>query len=71
MTNTPASAGDRALDWMALGQMLTVEGAGPTLTAAAGNGSSSTPKLFVHAMSGSTRFERGQIERLGLAQVRY
>ena len=32
-----------ALDWMALGHMLAVEGAEPTLTAAAGNAPSSTP----------------------------
>jgi arginase len=70
--NTPASAGDGALDWMALGHMLAVEGAEPTLTAAAGNSPLLDPGqvvLFAHALSRSTRFERGQIERLGLARV--
>ena len=70
--NTPASASDGALDWMALGHMLAVEGAKPILTAAAGNAPLLDPGqvvLFAHAMSHSTRFERGQIERLGLARV--
>ena len=70
--NTPASAPDGALDWMALGHMLAVEGAEPTLTAAAGNPPLLDPGqvvLFAHALSRSTRFERGQIERLGLARV--
>src|SRR5215207_1080518 len=70
--NTPASASDGALDWMALGHMLAVEGAEPTLTAAAGNAPLLDPGqvvLVAHAMSHSTRFERGQIERLGLARV--
>ena len=70
--NTPASASDGALDWMALGHMLAVEGAEPTLTAAAGNApllDAGQVVLFAHAMSHSTRFERGQIERLGLARV--
>src|SRR5215207_3547285 len=66
--NTPATATDGALDWMALGHMLAVEGAEPTPTAAAGNAPLLDPGqvvLFAHAMSHSTRFERGQIERLG------
>jgi arginase len=70
--NTPATATDGALDWMALGHMLAVEGAAPALTAAAGNAPLLDPGqvvLFAHAMSHSTRFERGQIERLGLARV--
>jgi arginase len=70
--NTPASATDGALDWMALGHMLAVEGAEPALTAAAGNAPLLDPGqvvLFAHALSHSTRFERGQIERLGLARV--
>jgi arginase len=70
--NTPATATDGALDWMALAHMLAVEGAEPTLTAAAGNAPLLDPGqvvLFAHAMSHSTRFERGQIERLGLARV--
>jgi arginase len=70
--NTPATATDGALDWMALAHMLAIEGAEPTLTAAAGNAPLLDPGqvvLFAHAMSHSTRFERGQIERLGLARV--
>jgi arginase len=70
--NTPASATDGALDWMALGHMLAVEGAEPTLMAAPGNAPLLDPGhvvLFAHALSHSTRFERGQIERLGLARV--
>jgi arginase len=70
--NTPATASDGALDWMALGHLLAVEGAEPTLTAAAGNAPLLDPGqvvLFAHAMSHSTRFERQEIERLGLARV--
>jgi arginase len=70
--NTPASASDGALDWMALGHMLAIEGSEPTLTAATGNAPLLDPGqvvLFAHGMSHSTRFERGQIERLGLARV--
>ena len=61
-----------ALDWMALGHMLAVEGAEPTLTAAAGDAPLLDPGhvvLFAHALSQSTRFERGQIERLSMARV--
>jgi arginase len=70
--NTPASAVDGALDWMALGHMLAVEGSDPTLTAAAGSPPLLDPGqvvLFAHSLSHSTRFERGEIERLGLARV--
>jgi len=34
--NTPARATDGALDWMALAQMLAIEGTEPTPTAAGG-----------------------------------
>jgi len=70
--NTPASATDGALDWMALGHMLAIEGSIPTLTAAGGNAPLLEPDqvvLFAHDLSHSTRFERGEIERLGLARV--
>ena len=70
--NTPASATDGALDWMALAHMLAIQGTAPTLTAAAGNPPLLDPDqvvLFAHALSQSTRFERGEIERLGLARV--
>jgi arginase len=70
--NTPASATDGALDWMALAHMLAIEGTEPTLTAAAGTAPLLDPDqvvLFAHSRSQSTRFERGEIERLGLARV--
>jgi arginase len=70
--NTPASATDGALDWMALAHMLAIQGSAPTLTAAAGNAPLVDPDqvvLFAHGLSHSTRFERGEIERLGLARV--
>ena len=70
--NTPASATDGALDWMALGHMLAIEGTEPRLTAAAGNSPLLDPDqvvLFAHSRSHSTRFERGEIERLGLPRV--
>jgi arginase len=70
--NTPASAADGALDWMALAHMLAIEGAAPSLTAAVGNAPLLDPGqvvLFAHSLSHSTRFERGEIERLGLARV--
>jgi arginase len=70
--NTPASATDGALDWMALAHMLAIEGTEPTLTAAGGNApllDRDQVVLFAHGLSHSTRFERGEIERLGLARV--
>jgi arginase len=70
--NTPASATDGALDWMTLAHMLAIEGTEPTLTAAAGNAPLLDPDqvvLFAHGRSHSTRFERAEIERLGLARV--
>jgi arginase len=70
--NTPTSATDGALDWMALAHMLAIEGADPTLTAAAGNPPLLDPDqvvLFAQSMTHSTRFERGEIERLGLARL--
>jgi arginase len=70
--NTPASATDGALDWMALAHMLGIEGTAPSLTTAAGKAPLLDPDqvvLFAHGRSHSTRFERGEIERLGLARV--
>jgi arginase len=70
--NTPASATDGALDWMALGHMLALDGTEPTLAAAAGNVPLLEPDqvvLFAQGRSHATRFERGEIERLGLARV--
>jgi arginase len=69
--NTPASATDGALDWMALAHMLAIEGSEPTLAAAAGKVpvlESSQVVLFAQSLSHATRFERGEIERLGLTR---
>jgi arginase len=70
--NTPASASDGALDWMALGHMLALEGSEPTLAAAASMTPLLDPEqvlLFAQNPRHATRFERGEIERLALAQV--
>jgi arginase len=70
--NTPASATDGALDWMALGHMLGIDGAAPTLVAATENVPLLEPGqvvLFAQSLSHATRFERGEIERLGLARI--
>jgi arginase len=69
--NTPASATDGALDWMALAHMLAIEGSEPTLAAAAGKVpvlESRQVVLFAQSLSHATRFERGEIERLGLTR---
>jgi arginase len=70
--NTPASATDGALDWMALAHMLAIEGTEPALAAAAGDVPLLEPGqvvLFAQGLRHATRFERGEIERLGLARV--
>jgi arginase len=70
--NTPATGRDGALDWMALGHMLGIEGSEPTLAASAGDVPLLEPGrvvLFGHSSVHSTRFERGEIERLGLARI--
>jgi arginase len=70
--NTPASATDGALDWMALAHLLAIQGTAPALTAAAGDAPLLDPGqvvLFAHGLAHSTRFERGAIERLGLARL--
>jgi arginase len=70
--NTPASATDGALDWMALAHLLAIQGTAPALTAAAGDAPLLDPGqvvLFAHSLAHSTRFERGAIERLGLARL--
>jgi arginase len=70
--NTPASARDGALDWMALAHMLALEGSEPALVAAAGPVpllEASQVVLFAHSQSDATRFERGEIERLELARI--
>jgi arginase len=70
--NTPESATDGALDWMALAHMLALEGSEPTLTAAPGRVPVLRPEqvlLFAQNPRHATRFERGEIERLGIARV--
>jgi arginase len=70
--NTPASASDGALDWMALAHMLALEGTEPTLATVAGPVPLLEPRhvlLFSQNPRHATRFERGEIERLALAQV--
>ena len=70
--NTPASATDGALDWMALAHTLAIEGTEPTLAAAAGPVPLLEPRqvlLFAQNPRHATRFERGAIERLALTQV--
>ena len=70
--NTPASARDGALDWMALAHMLALEGSEPALVAATGRRpllQASQVVLFAHSQSDATRFERGEIERLKLARI--
>ena len=70
--NTPQSAEDGALDWMALAHMLGVEGSEPVLASAAWDRPMLEPDqvlLFAHDPYHSTRFERGEIGRLKLARV--
>jgi arginase len=70
--NTPDSARDGALDWMALAHVLAIEGSEPILAAAAGEAPLLDAKqvvLFGHSRSDATRFERGEIDRLGLARI--
>jgi arginase len=70
--NTPASATDGALDWMALAHMLALEGSEPTLATAAGTVPLLEPTqvvLFAQSPSHATRFERGEIERLGMTRI--
>jgi arginase len=69
--NTPASARDGALDWMALAHILAIEGSQRTLAAATGQVpllDASQVVLFAHSQSDATRFERAEIERLGMAR---
>jgi arginase len=70
--NTPATASDGALDWMALAHMLALEGTEAALATATGKTPLLEPRqilLFAHNMRHATRFERAQIERLGLARI--
>jgi arginase len=70
--NTPESARDGALDWMALGHMLALEGTERSLAAAAGGPPLLEPDqivLFGQSLSHATRFERAEIERLRVARL--
>jgi arginase len=70
--NTPESATDGALDWMGLAHMLALEGAEPVLVGAAGKVPVLEPSqvlLFATSRSHATRFERGEIDRLGLSRI--
>lgn len=70
--NVPESMSDGALDWMALGHMLAIEGSEPAVLAAAGAGPIMTPDRIVligQERSRSTKFERRQIDELGLPVV--
>ncbi len=70
--NTPATASDGALDWMALAHMLALEGTEAALATATGKTPLLEPRqilLFAHNMRHATRFERAQIERLGFARI--
>jgi arginase len=69
--NTPASAGDGALDWMALAHMLAIRGSEPSLAGATGDIPIIDPAqvvLFGHGRAQATGWERNQIKRLGLTR---
>ena len=69
--NTPASAGDGALDWMALAHMLAIGGSEPSLAEATGRVPIIDPArvvLFGHGRAQATGWERNQIKRLDLAR---
>jgi arginase len=69
--NTPASAGDGALDWMALAHMLAIPGSEPSLAEATGRVPIIDPAqvvLFGHGRAQATGWERNQIKRLDLAR---
>jgi len=70
--NTPTSARDGALDWMALAHMLAIEGTEPALAEATGRPPLLEPGqvvLFAQDLAHATRFEHGEIERLGLTRI--
>ncbi|MGH8775087.1 MAG: arginase family protein [Jiangellaceae bacterium] len=70
--NTPASAADGALDWMALAHLLGTDGTEPALAGATGQSPSLTPDqvfLFGQDPRHATRFERSELERLALART--
>jgi len=70
--HTPESASDGALDWMALGHMLAIAGSEPSLLAAVGPDPVVGPDQIVlvgQDRSRATKFERRQIDELGLPLV--
>jgi arginase len=70
--NTPASAHDGALDWMALAHLLAIEGTEPTLADASSKSPVLVPEdviLFAQDPRHATRFERSEIDRLGLSRI--
>jgi arginase len=70
--NTPTTASDGALDWMALAHMLALDGTEAALATATGTTPLLEPSqilLFAHDMRHATRFERAQIEGLELARI--
>jgi arginase len=70
--NTPESMSDGALDWMALGHMLAIEGSEPSVLEAASPMPVISPDQIVlvgQERSRSTKFERRQIDELGLRLV--
>jgi arginase len=69
--NTPASASDGALDWMALAHMLAIPGSEPSLARATGRVPIIDPAqvvLFGHGRAQATGWERNQIKQLDLAR---
>ncbi len=70
--NTPESMSDGAIDWMALGHMLAIEGSDPDLLSAAGQQPVITPDHIVmigQDRSRATRFERRQLDEFGIPIV--
>jgi arginase len=72
--NTPMSARDGALDWMTLAHMLAIDGSEPVLAGAGDPIPLLKPHqvmLFAQRSDQATRFERAEIERLGLLRTSF
>jgi arginase len=72
--NTPMSARDGALDWMALAHMLAIEGTESALSGAGDAVPLLNPQqvmLFAQRRDQATRFERSEIERLGISRTSF
>jgi arginase len=70
--NTPDSARDGALDWMALAHVLAIDGTEPALAGATGEAPLLSPEqivLFAQDPSHATRFERAEVDRLELLRL--